>query len=793
MLDLAESGLEFDRRQLANMLFYETVTGSRVEDPQAWPAQRTAYARARLAWRGKPDETITEEALYDLTGKRLQEEEADRSESLRLERQGKIAALKGQGYEEARSHLSGVGGGRGAGFEPALKQGYLKVQMEYGPEELHAVRPLYAAFSEALRVRHARDFKGGPEMLDALAAFAKTDQAGRQRIITGIAVLAREDRIEITDFFQRVGNAFDDGILDIHLGLSANRMRRNRAALDQLLDEGVLPAGIQPGGVPELSGILAREGPGDWAGRYDQLANARMEVIPNVGPRYRPGDLQRAMTAEERRTLEEQRDQLDGLSKFFGDIGVSGIRIKHDADTLEHSGLLDTLGDTAVMMGGSLPEMGMAAAPGGVLLPAIFTSHFERHLAGLRADNPGLPEARLAPTAFASALTDTALSRAEILFVGGKLPGLRGALAKLGAAEGKIGVLTARAAATGEKLAASGLPGKALVAGAGFAGRSTATIGTELLQNVTPDVWKSVTHALHQDIRGADWDTVVARERAALGDTALLSMGLVVVFGTGRRALDFIGEGELRTLLTDRRGLLEQGLSPVDVERVVETAQYSPAEAADLVKQAADTTPVEERRERVRISWEEMMHEQQQVQTQLTQQRQMQAMEQGSQGQEVPVHSAADGRLLESGPAQGIKQVTATNGYRYLVDHLERPVRLNMDLVNKKEKRHRGLQQGAGGEDRLSSDEGGHLAASRHDGPRIALNHVAQDSNLNRGVWRVMENQWSNLVDEGKKVQVETDLYYEGESLRPSRFEVKVTVDGKSQESLEFFNRRGGK
>ncbi|WP_367871857.1 hypothetical protein [Luteolibacter sp. Populi] len=204
---------------------------------------------------------------------------------------------------------------------------------------------------------------------------------------------------------------------------------------------------------------------------------------------------------------------------------------------------------------------------------------------------------------------------------------------KLGAAEGKIGVLTARAAATGEKLAASGLPGKALANGAGFAGRSTATIGTEVLQNVTPDVWKSVTHALHQDIKGADWDTVLARERAALGDTALLSMGLVVAFGTGRRALDFIGEGELRTLLTDRRGLLEQGLSPVDVEGVVETAQYSPAEAADLAKQAADTTPVEERRERVRISWEEMMHEQQQVQTQLAQQRQMQRTEQDGPGE----------------------------------------------------------------------------------------------------------------------------------------------------------------
>ncbi|WP_367871842.1 DNA/RNA non-specific endonuclease [Luteolibacter sp. Populi] len=93
----------------------------------------------------------------------------------------------------------------------------------------------------------------------------------------------------------------------------------------------------------------------------------------------------------------------------------------------------------------------------------------------------------------------------------------------------------------------------------------------------------------------------------------------------------------------------------------------------------------------------------------------------------------------------------------------------------------------------MSSDEGGHLAASRHDGPRIALNHVAQDANLNRGVWRVMEDHWSKLAAAGKRVQVETDIYYEGESLRPSRFEVKVTVDGKFQGRLEYFNRRGGK
>ncbi|WP_367871844.1 hypothetical protein [Luteolibacter sp. Populi] len=250
--------------------------------------------------------------------------------------------------------------------------------------------------------------------------------------------------------------------------------------------------------------------------------------------------------------------------------------------------------------------MAFAGASGGAMLPVLFVSRYERRLAQLRAENPELGEERLTGTAFASALTDTGLERLEVLIAGGKLPAVRGALGKLGGGaakmEGRLAALTGRAAAVGQSTLRGGI-------------RGSAATGTELLQNVAPEGWKSLAAALQEDIKGADWDTVIAREEAALGDTALVSFGFVAVFGVGRRAVNYIDEGSLRMLLTDPHAVGLTGLSPVDVKRVIETAQHDSAAAADLAKQAADTTPVAERRERLLIVQEQMMQEQPMGQT----------------------------------------------------------------------------------------------------------------------------------------------------------------------------------
>ncbi|WP_367871848.1 hypothetical protein [Luteolibacter sp. Populi] len=130
---------------------------------------------------------------------------------LRLERQGKIAALKGQGYEEARSHPSGVGGGRGAGFEPALKQGYLKVQMEYSPEELHAVRLLYDASRAGLT----------PSRLGAFAALP----ADQREIVGDVMLMTKHYRPAAEDFDQQYF-AMDTKVETLPDGPAKRELRR---------------------------------------------------------------------------------------------------------------------------------------------------------------------------------------------------------------------------------------------------------------------------------------------------------------------------------------------------------------------------------------------------------------------------------------------------------------------------------------------------------------------------------------------------------------------------------------
>ncbi|WP_367871841.1 hypothetical protein [Luteolibacter sp. Populi] len=676
-------GAETDRRMIANMMFYEAATGRKLPDDRNWDMERSYYARARLGWKAGKDEIIDEGTFYQLAGGLIGKEMQDRTKRDEMYRAGRLSALNGKRYQEAHAYLEGMTGARAGDFEPAHKSGFAEVHARYRKEELRAIRPLYETFAEALNLTGVADVHPG-DARDAFGIYSRADQESRLRILSGLAVLAEEDKQDVTGFMNRIVNAWKDGNLSLYDGLSAADMRSNVKGIDWLIEKNVMPADVPEGRVP---------GPEDTVGWWktdwgDHVS--RMAALRRDGGFDRNGirvQAERPMTPAEREQLLGQRGLLDGIGKFVADAEASGIRIKRDLDTGKHDGLRDTLGDGVVMMSGSVPEMAVASAAGGAMLPVLFVSRYERRLAQLRAENPELGEERLTGTAFASALTDTGLERLEVLIAGGKLPAVRGALGKLGGGaakmEGRLAALTGRAAAVGQSTLRGGI-------------RGSAATGTELLQNVAPEGWKSLAAALQEDIKGADWDTVIAREEAALGDTALVSFGFVAVFGVGRRAVNYIDEGSLRMLLTDPHAVGLTGLSPVDVKRVIETAQHDSAAAADLAKQAADTTPVAERRERLLIVQEQMMQEQQQVQTQLTQQRQMQQTDQEDPGQETRVDSVLDDSLPESGPSQGTKQVIAANGYRYLVDHLERPVRLNMDVVNKKRNAIKGCNRERG-------------------------------------------------------------------------------------------------
>jgi hypothetical protein len=78
----------------------------------------------------------------------------------------------------------------------------------------------------------------------------------------------------------------------------------------------------------------------------------------------------------------------------------------------------------------------------------------------------------------------------------------------------------------------------------------------------------------------------------------------------------------------------------------------------------------------------------------------------------------------------------------------------------------------------LPGDQGGHLIGTRFDGPPDAFNIVPQNAKLNNGEWKRMENEWADSLKEGKEVIVLIEPIKNGDSVRPSAFEVVYQIDG---------------
>ncbi|WP_204923296.1 DNA/RNA non-specific endonuclease [Pseudomonas syringae] len=81
-------------------------------------------------------------------------------------------------------------------------------------------------------------------------------------------------------------------------------------------------------------------------------------------------------------------------------------------------------------------------------------------------------------------------------------------------------------------------------------------------------------------------------------------------------------------------------------------------------------------------------------------------------------------------------------------------------------------QQCVAGKCGIDGDEGGHLIASIFNGPGVRLNLLLMNGNLNKGVWKFMENKWASALKEGKSVDVKVEPVYNGQSVRPEKFAV---------------------
>lgn len=137
---------------------------------------------------------------------------------------------------------------------------------------------------------------------------------------------------------------------------------------------------------------------------------------------------------------------------------------------------------------------------------------------------------------------------------------------------------------------------------------------------------------------------------------------------------------------------------------------------------------------------------------------------------------------------EDVSETIEENGYEYTLDSDGRVSEVEGDLRLEIGERDLRVQREAGGEFRRNTDDGGHFIGNRFNGPGGDINIFAQDSNLNRGGYKSMENEWARELAKGNDVHVKIDPVYQEGTERPHAImgEYTITEDGSS--SKEYFS-----
>nr|OZC15884.1 putative ribonuclease YeeF [Sporomusa silvacetica DSM 10669] len=137
-------------------------------------------------------------------------------------------------------------------------------------------------------------------------------------------------------------------------------------------------------------------------------------------------------------------------------------------------------------------------------------------------------------------------------------------------------------------------------------------------------------------------------------------------------------------------------------------------------------------------------------------------------------------------------EYTTSEGYKYATDGNGRISSVEANLEKGAADRNQYAQRTVGGDDRLPTDDGGHLIASIFKGSGEIDNLVPMDSTLNRSEYKALENTWKTALNDGKTVNVKIEPTYNTNSLRPAKFDIEYTIDGKKYE-VNLKNYEGGK
>jgi toxin YxiD len=79
----------------------------------------------------------------------------------------------------------------------------------------------------------------------------------------------------------------------------------------------------------------------------------------------------------------------------------------------------------------------------------------------------------------------------------------------------------------------------------------------------------------------------------------------------------------------------------------------------------------------------------------------------------------------------------------------------------------------------LPGDHAGHLIADQFGGSRFLDNLVSQIGNtVNQSAFGKLEKTWKKALQNGESVEVKIKVNYDGNSVRPSSFDVQYKIGG---------------
>ena len=148
-----------------------------------------------------------------------------------------------------------------------------------------------------------------------------------------------------------------------------------------------------------------------------------------------------------------------------------------------------------------------------------------------------------------------------------------------------------------------------------------------------------------------------------------------------------------------------------------------------------------------------------------------------------------DGSHMENGrPKPNVVYQTGEHEYIYQTDENGFICRVTAVILSFK-KHERRLRNASNTYGKMEGDEAGHLIGDRFGGSRKLDNLVSQAKEVNRIEYRRIEDEWAAALKNNQKVSVDISIHYSDQTGRPSWFDVKYTIDGKTYKKT-INNRR---